>query len=180
MNKIQGIVSDFAYFKEEGGRYVIGYGLTKLTKSLYEWNEVYIYKRQHGIVSLDDAKQAILDDINARTDEKILSGFTWNEKPVWLSMESQFNYKASYDKAVQTKGATLPVTFKLGEQDGTPVYHTFESLEEFTDFSDKTIAYVQACLEAGWSEKDGIDWSPYEALFPAAAVTQEQSNSSSE
>ena len=41
--------------------------------------------------------------------------------PVWLSSENQFNYKAAYDLAVQTGGATLPVTFKFGTDEVPPI-----------------------------------------------------------
>ena len=58
-------------------------------------------------------------DINARTDEKIISGLVWTTRPggaipVWLSTENQFNFKSAYDLAVQK---VLPVTFKMGERD---------------------------------------------------------------
>ena len=43
---------------------------------------------------------------------------TWNDIPVWLSTENQLNFKSVYDMAVQAAGASLPVEFKLGEQDG--------------------------------------------------------------
>lgn len=102
--------------------------------------------------------------VNSLTDEKILSRFVWNGKPVWLSTENQFNFKAAYDLAVQSKGAGLPVTFKLGEDEsGNPVYHTFEELSEFTDFYTRAIAYVSDCLNEGWEEKDGVD---YDILMP--------------
>lgn len=175
MKKIQGTLSDFACFKEDGGRFVVGYGLTQLTDTLYEWFEITIYKRQQPIVTLADVKQAVIAGINARTDEKILSGFVWNDKPVWLSSENQFNFKAAFDLAMMTEGATLPVTFKLGEQeDGTPVYHEFATVGDLQSFYTGAVAYINRTLAEGWAEKDGIDWAPYEALFPVAAEGEEQ------
>ena len=100
--------------------------------------------------------------INDQTTEKIRSGFEYDGVPVWLSMENQTNYKAAHDLAVQTGGASLPVTFKLGA-DEKPVYKKFESLEELTDFYTKALRHVQECLEEGWRKKDAIDWSLYEA-----------------
>ena len=86
-------------------------------------------------------KDAIIADINARTDEKIVGGLVWTPQaggdpiPVWLSTENQFNFKSAYDLAVQKQGATLPVTFKMGEdEEGNPVYHTFETMEDADDF----------------------------------------------
>jgi hypothetical protein len=174
MNKITGPVSDYAPLRDEGSRITICYGLQQPEQAdqLASWYEVYLYKRQHATVTLQDVKQAVLADINARTDEKILSGFVWTPLdgepiPVWLSTENQFNFKSAYDLAVQKQGATLPVTFKMGEhEDGTPVYHTFETMDDADDFYLKAVAYINQTLAAGWQEKDGIDWSPYEALFP--------------
>lgn len=101
--------------------------------------------------------------INAQTDRAILTGFAWNGKPVWLSTENQNNFKAAYDIALQTDGATLPVKFKLGETaDGAPVYHTFTKIEPFTDFILKAFAFINTTLNEGWAEKDGID---YESLI---------------
>lgn len=170
MKKIQGTLSDFAYFKEDGGRFVIGYGLTQLTDSLYEWFEITIYKRQQPIVTLADVKNAIIDGINAQTDEKILTGLVWNDKPVWLSSENQFNFSEA-DRKAEKNADILPITFKIGEQDGTPVYHTFETYEELDGFYTLAFAYINQCLVDGWREKDAIDWSPYEALFPATSET---------
>jgi hypothetical protein len=67
--------------------------------------------------------------------------------PVWLSSENQFNYKAAYDLAVQTGGATLPVTFKFGT-DEVPQYREFVTLEELTDFYTKAM-FRTRCLTAG-------------------------------
>ena len=87
---------------------------------------------------------------------------------MYLSTENQFNYKAAYDVAVQTEGQTLPVKFKLGEdEEGQPVYHTFNSLSSFTDFYTRAIAYINQCLNEGWDEKDNFDWTPYEEALGA-------------
>jgi hypothetical protein len=129
------------------------------------WHEVTFYKKK-GVPTLEQVKQAVIADINARVKESIISGFTYDGNPVWLSQENQLNFKAAYDLAVQTQGATLPVTFKLGEQeDGTPIYHTFSTMEDFTDFYTAAVNYIHQSVADGWLEKDGIDWSPYEQYF---------------
>jgi hypothetical protein len=165
-NKVCGPATDFTLVKEEGTRTVISYGLkVEEGNELAIWRELYFPKKQ-GRPSFDAAKAAILNDINARTDEKILKGFVWNEKPVWLSSENQFNFKAAYDLAVQTDGANLPVTFKLGElSDGTPVYHTFEEMAEAQDFYVKAVTFINQTLAAGWQRKDSIDWDAYAAAL---------------
>lgn len=97
---------------------------------------------------------------NDITDNKILSGFVWNEMPVWLSEENQRNYKAAYDIAVQKNGATLPVEFKFGTED-TPMYQIFHTVEELEKFYLPAVSYVQQCLAEGWRKKDAIDYSLY-------------------
>ena len=164
--KVNGLKTDFAPMRNDGTQIVICYGLKKVDGKIYEWHEIYLPKTQNANLSLDIVKTAILNDINKRTDEKILSGLVWQDKPVWLSQENQFNFKAAYDLAVQTQGATLPVTFKLGEQeDGTPIYHTFDTMEDSTDFYTAAVNHIHQSVADGWLEKDGIDWSPYEQYF---------------
>ena len=111
--------------------------------------------------SLEYIKNLILTWYNQQIDKKILSGFKWNDMPVWLSHENQFNYKAAYDLAVQTGGANLPVTFKFGTT-YEPVYHTFTTLEELNGFYLSAMKYINDTLAEGWKEKDAIDWSEYE------------------
>ncbi len=108
-----------------------------------------------------EIKELITGWFNQLIDEKILSGFVWNDYPVWLSTENQFNYKAAYDLAVQTGGTTLPVTFKFGS-DETPKYHEFKTLDELTDFYIKSVAFVQDTLKKGWMEKDSFDFTAYQ------------------
>lgn len=108
-------------------------------------------------------KDTVCGCIDARTRERIVSTLTWNQKPVWLSTENQQNWKAAYDRALQTDGANLPLKLKIGEQDdGTPVYHTFTSVNAFGDFWDTCQQHIHQCLADGWAMKDGMDWSEYE------------------
>ena len=109
----------------------------------------------------EEIRQAIVGWYNQQTDEAILSGFEYEGNMVWLSSENQFNYKAAYDLAVQTAGATLPVTFKLGTDDA-PCYRTFENMEDFSDFYIKAMQHIQTTLAEGWRKKDSLDLSLYE------------------
>ena len=174
-NKYSGNVSDYQPVVEDASRVVISYGLKVLEGEKAEWYEVVFYKKQ-GKPSFDAAKKAIIADINARTDEKIISGFVWHPStgepiPVWLSSENQFNFAEAQRIAATTPEAILPVTFKLGEQpDETPIYHEFTTAEELTGFYLQAVAYINATVAAGWQEKDSIDWTPYEeALNPQPA-----------
>lgn len=113
--------------------------------------------------TIAEIKDTILDWYNKKIDQEILSGFVWNNIPVWLSMENQFNYKAAYDLAVQTNGQLLP-TFKFGTTE-SPVYYKFESFEDLKDFYLKAMAYVTQTLSNGWAAKDTIDWGAYSAIL---------------
>lgn len=105
-------------------------------------------------------KKMILDWYNKEIDRKILQGFTWNDMKIWLSTENQFNYKAAYDLAVQTNGSNLPIVFKFGTIDN-PIYYTFETLEDLTNFYTSAMSYINTTLVEGWKEKDNIDWESY-------------------
>lgn len=108
----------------------------------------------------EEIRSTVMAWYNGRTDEIILSGFSWDGAQVWLSGENQFNYKSAYDLAVQTDGETLPVTFKFGT-DAEPVYHTFGTLGELTDFYTKAMSHIQATLADGWKKKDAFDLELY-------------------
>lgn len=123
----------------------------------FAWRKYYDHKP-----TLAELKQDISELVNAETDAKILNGFVWNDKPVYLSTENQINFKAAYDIARDTAGASLPVKFKLGEAaDGTAIYHTFKKLESLQDFVVKAMSFVVATLNEGWEKKD-IDYSIFE------------------
>ena len=183
-NKYSGNVSDFQPVVEDASRVVISYGLTELGDGKAEWYEVVFYKKQ-GRPSFDAAKKAIIADINARTDEKIISGFVWTPEGgdsinVWLSEENQRNFSEAQRIAAAMPETILPVTFKLGEQaDETPIYHEFTTAEELTSFYLQAVAYINATLADGWQEKDGIDWAPYQEALQPAERTQESGKKSS-
>lgn len=167
MNKMNGKSGDFAYLKEDGSRMVVGYGLKELENGLWEWYEVELNKKQVNQVSLQVVKDAIIADIDAQTDEKILDGYEFTpeseEQPiiVWLSKESQTNFSEAHRLQI------VPVKFKLNETaDKQPIYHTFKTFEELNRFYVGGVAYINQCLNEGWARKDSIDWTPYEALFP--------------
>lgn len=167
MNKINGILADFSPVRDEGTRIIIGYGLKKIEGSdLYEWYEIYLPKKQTNMLSLEVVKDAIIADIDARTDAKILNGYQFTpdgaETPitVWLSKENQTNFSEAHRLQI------VPVKFKLNEDENKhPIYHVFETFEELNSFYIGGVQYINECLNQGWAEKDGIDWAPYEAYF---------------
>lgn len=158
MNKVNGKQTSFAPIREEGSRITICYGLKQVSGDLYEWFEVYLPKKQLSQLTFADVKAAILADINDKVKNSIISGFAWNGQPVWLSEENQLNFSQ----------AVVPATLKIGEQeDGTPIYHEFANTTDLKAFNDACTLWKQQCLTAGYDEKDGIDWQPYEdALNP--------------
>lgn len=100
MSRVYGIESDFSLVRRDKSRIIIGYDLKPADEGHFTWGEVYFYKKINPNPTLEQVKEAVINDINAQTDEKILSGFVWNDKPVWLSSENQFNFKAAYDLAI--------------------------------------------------------------------------------
>lgn len=104
-------------------------------------------------LSKEEVKEGVCEVIDAITDRKIISGFKWEGTPVWLSMEAQVNYKAAYDLAVQTNGATLPTTFKIGTVT-EPVYLEFSSVETLSAFILAIFGWINSCLSDGWERKD--------------------------
>ena len=103
----------------------------------------------------DEIKDTVIGWYNEQIDTNILCGFSYEDNVVWLSSENQFNYKAAYDLAIQTKGSNLPVVFKFGNEDN-PVYKTFATLEELADFYTRAIHHIQITLQNGWKDKDSF------------------------
>lgn len=138
---------------------IYGFGKDDETQeSGWNYRKTYDHKP-----SLAEIKNDILEQINADIDATILQGCTWNDMPIWLSTENQFNYKVAYDLAVQSDGASLPVTFKFGSDEAAQ-YHEFTTLEELADFYTHTVQFVQQTLSDGWTEKESIDWSKFDTL----------------
>lgn len=119
--------------------------------------------------SIEEVKEIVLAGMNKIIDKEIREDFIWKEMPIWLSTENQFNYKAAYDLAVQTNGASLPMTFKFGDANN-PIYYQFVSVEDLADFYVKATSYINTKLAEGWKKKDGIDWSEYEKLLDVEIV----------
>lgn len=121
----------------------------------YSWRKYYDHKPTRK-----ELREDIDALVNAKTDLRILTGFSWNGKPVYLSMENQSNFKVAYDLARDTNGANLPIRFKLGEDaDGKPVYHTFTKFEPLQDFILKAADFTNTVINEGWKEKDGVDFT---------------------
>ena len=92
MNKTFGKQTDFAPVKEDGSRVIISYGYEELDNGNATWCEVYFNTKKTKTPSFEMVKEAIFEDINAQTNEAILTGFKWNGKPVYLSEANQKNF----------------------------------------------------------------------------------------
>lgn len=125
-------------------------------------NEVYSY--EECIIknpTINEIKELIINYYNKQCDQEIVQGFYFEDNQVWLTTENTFNYKAAWDLAFQTNGASLPTTFKFGPT-GTPVYRVFKEVEDIQNFHVKFISYIDTTLKKYWEIKDNIDWSKYE------------------
>ena len=123
---------------------------------LATWEE----HRFNFIPTMDDIKQIVIDYYNKQIGNEIISGLVWKGMKIWLSTENQFNYKATYDLTIQTKGENLPIVFKFGDEENV-VYYEFTNVDELTDFYMSSIKHIQNTLEKGWKEKDKIDWEMF-------------------
>ena len=124
------------------------------------WSAESVTVETAGKATAEDIIAAIASDIDTRTDAKILTGFVWEGKSVWLSAENQRNFSEAQRVAMMTEGASLPVTFKIGEDaQHAPVYHAFTTVEELTGFFLQGVAFINTTLNEGWREKDAMrEW----------------------
>ncbi len=109
--------------------------------------------------SVDEIKSLIEGWISDATRERIISGFSYEGVPVWLSTENQANYERAYIQASLCDG-TLPVTFKFGT-DSEPVYRTFDNAEALGAFYRAFSEHIQQAQLDGWNARDSIDLEPY-------------------
>ena len=156
MSKVHGPKECFVPVRQDASQVIVSYDYQADGKKNAFWHEVTFYKKK-GVPTLEQVKQAVIQDINDRVKTAIISGFTYEGNPVWLSQENQMNFSQ----------AVVPATLKIGEkQDGTPIYKTFSDAAELKAFNDACSLWRQQCLTEGYQKKDGMDWAPYEAYFP--------------
>ena len=114
--------------------------------------------------TLDEIRTVIIGYYNKQCDQKILSGSKYEGNTVWLTTENQFNYKVAYDLSYQLTsggGAFTPITFKFGMNDN-PVYKTFNTFDEFSEFYVSIASFVSDTIVEFWGIKDSINWCDYE------------------
>ena len=175
-NKFYGKKTEYLPIREDRTRTIVSYGQESVSDTHCTWYEVYFSKSENPSPSIEQIKDAVIADINTQTDKKILSGFVWTPvggEPinVWLSAENQRNFSEAQRMAEKYGDRVLPLRFKLGEDaEENPVYHVFETVEELDNFYAEAFAFVNQCLNEGWTRKDSINWSDYEVFFPVTNV----------
>lgn len=179
MSKVFGATSEFSLINTTGNKTIVSYDREEVDDKNSTWYEIRFSKSHGEKPGIEQIKTAIIEDINDRTDEKILSGFVWTPEGaepvnVWLSEENQRNFSEAQRMAEKYGSAVLPLTFKLGEKNGEPVYHTFETVEDLNQFYLSAFAWVNRCLNEGWQEKDNFDFTPYEEALDEDVVEAEE------
>lgn len=134
-------------------KFMLIYGYGTDGENGYDWRKVYTHNP-----TVEELKVDIETLINSQTDKSILNGFIWQGKNIYLSTANQMNFNAAYLLSETTNGSNLPVTFKVGEQEGKPVYHTFETSSELALFYNSLVAHINSCVKKGWGEKDSVDY----------------------
>lgn len=113
----------------------------------------FYHKYENDNWAPDESKKTALIEqlstkINAETDQKILSGFIYQGKEFYLSLENQFNYKSAYDARALL---SYPFTVK-----GKDEFISFANAAEFEAFYLAGFAYVQQCIGEGWAKKEAL------------------------
>lgn len=135
-------------------KWLLYFGLYEKDGSTYEYRYTFTSKP-----TMDEVKQLVRDAIDAETRDKIVNRFEYDGIKVWLSDEKQRNY-ASMER---NDSLTYPLTVKLNEEaDATPIYHTFQTREDFIAFSKAASTYIFKAISDGWKEKDNVDWSVFD------------------
>lgn len=117
----------------------------------YRWRKDYDHRP-----TVAEVKADIEALINEQVQERIRNGMRYDTLPVYLSEENQLNFRSA---------PTVPVRYKIGElADGTSAYCVFETREELAEFNEAIANHIAQCLNAGWNEKDAVDYSVYEIV----------------
>lgn len=130
--------------------------------------------------SMDEVKDFVYSVKNAQIDQRILTGYKWDGKSVWLSSENQFNYIVAFvfaclaavfgwlSKPFFDEGFSMfPVVFKLGTNDD-PHYESFKDMDALKPFCIGAFQHVWTTLRTGWAEKGAIDFTSYEEILNPA------------
>ena len=118
-------------------KWLLYFGLYETESGTYEYRHTFTHKP-----TLDEIKKLVWATIDAETKDKIVNQFA--------SIENN-------------ESVTFPLTLKLNEKaDATPIYHTFQTRDEFKKFSEAAACFILETIRNGWKEKDNVDWDVFD------------------
>lgn len=150
-----------ACINHRNDRWSVRWDVRQVGNSLFEYKEEIVSHKP----SLDDVRSIIETDIDATTEQRIIEGFTYEGRKVWLTRENQQNY------AALMTAASFPAKIHLGEEvatDGNDKVGSacdsvisFATKTAFSVFYKAAVSHIKKCLEEGWQRKADFDYSPY-------------------
>lgn len=173
MNKVFGNKDCFTPIREDESRVIVSYDYQEEADGVNAtWFEVYFYKKTDGRPSIERIKEAVIMDIDGRTDKKSETGYSWDGKPVKLNWENRQNFKAVHDAAAMYPDLVkFPKLFKLSDgENGQAVYHSFDTMKELAQFYLGGMDWIEQCVEEGFIKKDNFDFTPYENALNSIAL----------
>lgn len=157
MEKIYGAsAAQDGVVKVSNKSYILFFGYGEDSMGGYNYRHRFDHKP-----TVDELRSVIEAHVNTLTQERIVGGYQWKGKQVWLSGENQQNYTSDY------LAGELPVKVRVYDPDATPEGETsgtvatvafIETPEELADFYHGMVAHVRMCIEDGWSVKDSVDY----------------------
>ena len=150
MEKIYGASSaQDGVVKVSNKSYILFFGYGEDSMGGYNYRHRFDHKP-----TVDELRSVIEAHVNTMTQERIVGGYRWKGKQVWLSGENQQNYTSDY------LAGELPVKVRMYDPDsdasGTVAF--IKTPEELADFYNGMVAHVRMCIEDGWSVKDSVDY----------------------
>ena len=115
----------------------------------------YNYRHRFDHKPTEEELRAVIEThVNEQTQERIVGGYQWKGKQIWLSGENQQNYTSDYLAGV------LPVKVRVydTDADASGKVVLIETPEDLADFYHGMVQHVRKCIEDGWSVKDSVDY----------------------
>ena len=150
MEKIYGASSaQDGVVKVSNKSYILFFGYGEDSMGGYNYRHRFDHKP-----TVDELRSVIEAHVNTMTQERIVGGYRWKGKQVWLSVENQQNYTSDY------LAGELPVKVRVydPDDDASGTVEFIEIPEELADFYNGMVAHVRKCIEDGWSVKDSVDY----------------------
>ena len=150
MEKIYGAsAAQDGVVKVSNKSYILFFGYGEDSMGGYNYRHRFDHKP-----TVDELRSVIEAHVNTLTQERILTGYKWNGKTVWLSNENQQNYTNDF----LTKNLPAKVRVYDNETDTVGEVVSIESEEELDVFYQGMVRHVRECVENGWSVKDSVDY----------------------